>query len=59
MVRTRYDIRDEWTCEGKLKSVNSEVGATDSNRYIGACMLVHGRAHPLEDEYRWHRRWNV
>ena len=32
----------EWTCEGKPKSVFSDVGATASDRYPGTCMTVHG-----------------
>ncbi len=34
--------KGEWTCEGKLKSADADVGATVSSRYIGTCIIVHG-----------------
>ena len=42
MVGPRYMSESEWTCEGKLKSSKEDVGATESNRYCGTCMIVHG-----------------
>ena len=41
-VEPRYTSEGEWTWEGKPKSAKAIVGATESNRYCGTCMNVHG-----------------